>query len=179
MALVSRSVVLAGFAALGVLVSSACASGDDESSARADSAPATVDSTPPMSGPPHVAGTPSGATAVAPAGVSVTTGVYSVAQAARGSEVYVTSCGQCHTMGQHSGTAFATAWNNRRLYDLYEIVRNTMPLDNPGGLNEQDYIDVVAYMLALNGVPAGKAALRADASALKELRIDVKPSAGP
>lgn len=179
MALVSRSVVVAGFAALGVLASSACAKGDDASTARADSTPASVDSTAQMNGSPSVAGTADGETPSVPAAVSVATGVYSAAQAARGSEVYVTSCGQCHTMGQHSGTAFATAWNNRRLYDLYDIVRNTMPLDNPGGLNEEDYIDVVAYMLALNGVPAGKAALRADASALKELRIDVKPSAGP
>ena len=115
---------------------------------------------------------------MAPAGVSVTTGVYTAAQAARGHEVYTSSCAQCHTMAQHSGSTFAAAWNNRRLYDLYEIIHTTMPLDNPGGLGEQEYIDVVAYMLELNGVAAGKAALTADAGALKALRIDVKPSAG-
>ena len=108
----------------------------------------------------------------------MTTGVFTAAQAARGREVYTTSCAQCHTMAQHSGSTFAAAWNNRRLFDLYEIIHNTMPLDNPGGLGEQEYIDVVAYMLELNGVPAGKSALRADAAALKKLRIDVKPLAG-
>jgi hypothetical protein len=91
----------------------------------------------------------------------------------------MTSCGQCHTMNQHSGTAFATAWNNRRLFDLYEIVHNTMPLDNPGGLSDEEYIDVVAYLLELNGVPAGTSSLQAEPTALKALRIDVKPSAAP
>jgi hypothetical protein len=62
--------------------------------------------------------------------------------------------------------------------DLYEIIRGTMPLDNPGGLSDQEYIDVVAYMLQLNGVPAGRTPLPADAAALKELRIEVTPAAG-
>jgi mono/diheme cytochrome c family protein len=197
MKVVRRSMVLAGIAALGL--SGACAKGGDASTARADSGRA--DSTPGVASgaAPDSTGTngsaaksagsagtsTSGATTAAatpatPAtgGVSVTTGVYTAAQAARGAEVYTSSCGQCHTMGQHSGTAFATAWNNRRLFDLYDIVHNTMPLDNPGGLSDQEYIDVIAYMLQLNGVPAGKSALQADASALKGLRIDVKPSAG-
>ena len=187
-----RSMVLAGVAALGL--ASGCAKGGDASTTRADSPHA--DSTAAAPDPaatvsaPNAAATNGSATAPAPGvatapaaspatgEVSVTTGVYTVAQAARGAEVYTSSCGQCHTMGQHSGTAFATAWNNRRLFDLYEIVHNTMPLDNPGGLSDQEYIDVVAYMLQLNGVPAGKALLQADAGTLKGLRIDVKPSAG-
>ena len=194
MKVVRRSAVLAGLAAIGI--AGACARGGDASTTRADSA--GVGSTPAgatvaapdsaakngsvagSTGTSATGATPAAATSVTPAtaGVSVTTGVYTTAQAARGSEVYTSSCGQCHTMGQHSGTAFATAWNNRRLFDLYEIVHNTMPLDNPGGLSDQEYIDVIAYMLQLNGVPAGKSALQADASALKGLRIDVKPSAG-
>ena len=168
MELVRRTVVFTGLTALGMLASSGCAKGDD-ASARADSATLTV-------GSPQT--TPAASTPVVPEGVSVMTGVYTAAQAARGAEVYTSSCAQCHTMGQHSGSTFAAAWNNRRLFDLYEIVHTTMPLDNPGGLGEQEYIDVVAYMLQLNGVPAGKSALHADASALKALRIDVKPSAG-
>ena len=193
MKLLRRSVVVAGIAALSV--SSGCAKGGDASTTREDSTVADstraesprADSTVAAPGsavttgsiaapPPNVATAPP---ATPPTGgVSVATGVYTVAQAARGGDVYTNSCGQCHTMGQHSGTAFATAWNNRRLFDLYEIVHNTMPLDNPGGLTEQEYIDVIAYMLQLNGVPAGKTSLSADAAKLKGLRIDVKPSAG-
>lgn len=188
MGLVRRAMVFGGLAALGVMASSACARGDEEraspgetSAARSDSTPAGADSAKLTGGShqPTAAATSPAATATAmPQGVSVTTGVYTAAQAVRGREVYTTSCAQCHTMAQHSGSTFAAAWNNRRLFDLYEIVHTTMPLDNPGGLSEQEYIDVVAYVLDLNGVPAGKSALRADAGALKALRIDVKPSAG-
>ena len=173
MELVCLSVVFAGLAAFGMLASSACAKGGD-TTARADSTPSGADSAKVTRGSPQ----PAPAATTVPVGVSVTTGVYSAAQAARGREVYTTSCAQCHTVAQHSGSTFAAAWNNRRLFDLYDIVQMTMPLDNPGGLGEQEYIDVVAYMLELNGVPAGKAALRADAAALKTLRIDVKPLAG-
>jgi mono/diheme cytochrome c family protein len=106
------------------------------------------------------------------------TGVYTAAQAARGEEVYIGSCAQCHTMTQHSGSNFAAVWNNRRVYDLYDIVHSTMPVDNPGGLAEEEYIDVIAYILKINGAPPGKAALGSDAEALKSLRIEVKPLAG-
>ena len=166
----SRPVVLAAAWILGMLTSGACAKdGAGESvvsdtSARRDSATTTSGSVVPAAG---------------TDGISVATGVFTAVQATRGHEVYSASCGQCHTMAQHSGGAFAAAWNGRRLSDLYEIVRNTMPLDNPGGLTDQEYVDVIAYMLELNGVPAGKTPLPADAAALRGLRIEVKPSAGP
>jgi mono/diheme cytochrome c family protein len=176
MELVRRTTVLAGMAALVTFAPIACASGGDTNP---ESSAPSADSTTGSGSLPANGATPSAAAPSAPIpGVSVTTGVYTADQAARGHEVYASSCGQCHTMVQHSGSAFATAWNNRRLYDLFEIVHTTMPLDNPGGLSEQEYIDVIAYLLELNGVPAGKTSLSADAAALKGLRIDVTPTAG-
>jgi mono/diheme cytochrome c family protein len=184
--------LVAGLLTLGALAG--CAKGDGDgraadspSMAGADTSPGTVgpapaggasDSVPSAAPPTPAAGAkgsaPAGTTASAPAPAAL----YTAAQAVRGEEVYTTSCAQCHTMAQHSGGAFATAWNDRRVFDLYDIVHNTMPLDNPGGLSDQEYIDVVAYMLKLNGMPAGKSALPTDAAALKEMRIAVKPTAG-
>ncbi len=166
----------AAIGALAMLSVVACAHDDASHAAPGDTAPAKADSSAPPSGtvaPPTGAGA---ATGEATGGVSVVTGVFTVAQAARGGEIYTVSCAQCHTMAQHSGGGFAAAWNGRRLVDLYEIIRGTMPLDNPGGLSDQEYIDVVAYMLQLNGVPAGKAPLPADAAVLRDLRIEVKPT---
>ena len=196
----SRSVVLAVAGIVGMLTSGACAKDDagesaavDTSGRRADSATTRSPVVPPGAAsptvappgaasptvaPPGAASPPAGAPPAGPEGTSVMTGVFTAAQAARGNEVYSTSCAQCHTMAQHSGGAFAAAWNGRRLSDLYEIVHNTMPVDNPGGLTDQEYIDVIAYVLQLNGVPAGKTPLPADAAALRGLRIEVKPSAG-
>lgn len=79
---------------------------------------------------------------------------------------------------QHSGGTFASTWNNRRVSDLYDLLYNTMPLDAPGSLTEQQYVDVVAYILQLNGHRAGKSALKADAAALRRLRIDIRSTAG-
>jgi len=45
-----------------------------------------------------------------------------------------------------------------------------MPDDNPGGLEEQVYLDVVAYILNLNGHDGGPAELSAD-SPMRDVRI--------
>jgi len=128
------------------------------------------------------AGASASATA-APAGspgdVSAATGVFTAAQATRGEEVYTNACARCHMTTQHSGATFAATWNNRRVIDLYDILLNTMPLDDPGSLSDQDYIDVIAYILQINGHPAGKAALKADPATLKTLRIDIRKATGP
>ena len=177
MELVCRTVVIA---ALIVLAPSACASGDDAETPSPATNVASTDSTrgQPDSVPTPAAGAAGATPGPAIDGVSVMTGVYTAAQAARGQDVYAATCAQCHTMAQHSGGTFAAAWNNRKVFDLYDIVSNTMPLDNPGGLSEQEYIDVVAYMLQLNGAPPGKSALGTDPVTLKGLRIEVRPAAG-
>ena len=72
------------------------------------------------------------------------------AQAARGEKVYDQTCGTCHQPGQFVGQEFVESWNDRRVYDFYSLVRGTMPLDNPGGLKDQEYLDVVAYLLQAN-----------------------------
>ena len=53
-----------------------------------------------------------------------------------------------------------------------------MPVDAPGSLTNQQYVDVVAYMLQLNGHPAGKSALAPDPAALRKVRIDIRSTAG-
>jgi len=183
MAQFRRTVVTIALNAAAILASSACAGGDD--SEAATPTPSAASSGQPDSVPaaaPNGQPTAAGATPPPPPtteGISVMTGVYTREQATRGAQVYAASCGQCHTMGQHSGSRFEAAWNNRKLYDLHEIIRNTMPVDNPGGLTDQEYLDVVAYMLHLNGIPAGKSALDNDPATLKGLRIEVRPTKGP
>ena len=110
--------------------------------------------------------------------ISAATGVFTAAQAERGREVYTNSCARCHMASQHSGPTFASTWNNRRVSDLYELLYSTMPLDAPGSLTEQQYADVVAYMLQLNGHPAGTSALPANPAALRKVRIDIRSTAG-
>jgi mono/diheme cytochrome c family protein len=95
-------------------------------------------------------------------------------QAARGQRVYEETCGTCHSPGQLIGQGFVENWKDRRVYDLYAIVRSTMPLDKPGGMKEQEYLDVIAYLLQANHAPAGTDSLKADTASMRKSRIAVR-----
>jgi len=100
---------------------------------------------------------------------------YLPSQAARGEKVYQSTCGMCHAAGELIGERFVATWKDRRVYDLYALVRSTMPLDNPGGLKDGEYLDVVAYLLQANKHAAPSAdSLRADTTALRKMKIDVR-----
>ena len=95
-------------------------------------------------------------------------------QAARGQIVYNQTCGECHQPGQLIGEGFVQSWNARRVYDFYALVRATMPLDNPAGLKDGEYLDVVAYVLQANHHAAGTDSLKADTLALRATKIAVR-----
>ena len=109
---------------------------------------------------------------------STLAGVYTAEQAARGQEIYVVACRQCHPPATHSGPAFTGAWAGRRLWDLFEYVQESMPKSDPGSLSPGDYARVLAYLLSLNGMPVGKDELPTDANGLKRIRIDTTHSRG-
>jgi Cytochrome c len=99
---------------------------------------------------------------------------YFASQATRGQRVYEETCGACHGPGQLVGQGFVESWNDRRVYDLYALVRGTMPLDKPGGMKEEEYLDVLAYLLQANHAQAGSDSLRSDTLAMRQSRIAVK-----
>lgn len=99
---------------------------------------------------------------------------FAASQATRGQKVYEETCGTCHGPGQLVGQGFVESWNDRRVYDLYAVVRGTMPLDKPGGMKEQEYLDVIAYLLQANHAPAGSDSLKSDSTAMRKARIAVK-----
>ncbi len=119
----------------------------------------------PMSGPAPTA-------AELPGAASLPAATYDASQADRGQRVYQNVCARCHPVGSQSGAAFTTAWNNRRVSDLHAILVNTMPQDKPGSLSEQQYVDVMAYMLKMNNVAAG-APLSSDTAVLRKEKIGV------
>ena len=100
---------------------------------------------------------------------------YLPSQAQRGEKVYQSTCGLCHAGGELVGERFVATWKDRRMYDLYALVRGTMPLDNPGGLKDGEYLDVIAYLLQANKhLSPGMDSLRADTASLRKTKIDVK-----
>ena len=96
---------------------------------------------------------------------TVWSGVFTVEQAARGKETAEATCAACHasdmlgdTAPALTGDAFIGHWYGAKLTELVDKVE-TMPADAPGSLKNEEYADVVAYMLQLNGFPAGQEAL--------------------
>ena len=104
---------------------------------------------------------------------STMSGVYTEPQAARGEETYMAVCVSCHPAGTYKAAGFKAAWKGRPLSDLFDQVRQKMPKNDPGSLSQQEYAQLVAYLLRINGVPAGDTDLPADGDALKKMRIDL------
>jgi len=50
-----------------------------------------------------------------------------------------------------------------------------MPKSNPGFMSEEDYLAIVAHMLAMSGAPAGDVPLQDDVVALGHIVIGPKP----
>ncbi|GEM_PF-2091533 len=114
----------------------------------------------------------SGATAQGGPGRSTKDRVYSAAQAAEGRDIYDGRCKNCHTAISHTGAPFRTNWDKKPLADLFDYMVEKMPKDAPGTLSEEEYAQVLAYVLRMNGMPAGTDALPSDRNALKAIRID-------
>jgi S-disulfanyl-L-cysteine oxidoreductase SoxD len=111
-----------------------------------------------------------------------TGGFFSDAQAARGESVYQQYCAACHGPSLQgnpaaplTGAAFRARWEDGKhtLDDLFFIVRSLMPNNAPGSLSKAQYADVVAYILKVNGYPAGDAELIPAAAAMK--RVTLQP----
>ncbi len=102
---------------------------------------------------------------------SAAIGVYSVEQAARGDTVFKATCASCHEPTFHSDAQFRMNWFGRSVYDLFKILKTTMPEDNIGGLSDDEYTRVIAYILKLNGFPASMDSLRADTLEMQRIRI--------
>jgi len=98
---------------------------------------------------------------------------YANAQATRGEVVYESSCANCHQPEKFIGAQFVETWNDRRVGDFYSLIRNTMPVDNPGGLKEQDYLDVTAYLLKVNHAPQTADSLSTDTTVMRGRKISV------
>jgi len=100
---------------------------------------------------------------------------FAAAQATRGEAVYEATCANCHQPDQFVGPRFVEAWNDRRIGDFYSLVRSTMPVDNPGGMKEQEYIDVTAYLLKANHATPGTDSVSSDTTFLRNRKISVHP----
>lgn len=95
-------------------------------------------------------------------------GVYTAEQAREGKQVYVKVCSQCHPLDWYQGDIMR-AWEGAPIYNFYQVVSTTMPQSNPGSLPRSDYVDMLAYILELNGMPPGEESLSSRSSTLRNI----------
>lgn len=109
----------------------------------------------------------------APAPKGAMSGVYTAAQAERGRELYANICQGCHNIASQTGETFAKRWRGVLLSEMFRLMTEQMPKDDPGSLIPQERADVMAYMLKLNEFPVGTSELPTDPELLKKIVIDL------
>lgn len=97
---------------------------------------------------------------------SITVGVYSTGQAARGQQIYQAQCAACHGKAMEGtsgpplvGDSFLSNWSARTLANLVDKIQKTMPFNLPGSLSKSQSTDLAAYILQTGKFPAGQAEL--------------------
>ena len=102
-------------------------------------------------------------------------GVYTGEQAERGKKVFEAKCTACHDTARFTGDAFFDSWNGKPMKDVWDVASGTMPEDNPGSLKPQEYGDILAFFLQLNGFATGDAELEGNAVAMANIKVE-KPA---
>src|SRR6059036_3143215 len=97
--------------------------------------------------------------------------VYTAQQAASGRAVYQANCAICHQQDLSGsgdaptlrGSEFVSNWGPRTTRELLSFLQLTMPPARQGTLSQEDYLNIVAFILQSNGARAGAQALTANA----------------
>lgn len=126
-----------------------------------------------------------GAALAVPATVRADTSIYTEVQAKNGERLYNEHCAGCHGAnlegnGQFpalAGKAFLERCldNGHTVEDLLFIMRSFMPYNAPGKLTKQEYADIMAYMLKVNGIAPDAKALNSQAAELQKVLLSMNP----
>jgi len=101
-------------------------------------------------------GNPSGLPAQAK---SVKAGVYTATQADRGQALFRSKCASCHAPNRFTDDLFYTSFAGKPLWEMFDVISDTMPEEDPGSMKPEEYVDVMAYLLKLNNFPTGASEL--------------------
>ena len=109
--------------------------------------------------------------------------MFSEAQAYRGEKVADTTCIGCHGPKLDGGDSgpklvgevFLANWSTQPVGVMFDWIREAMPAEAPGTLSKDDTAAVIAYILQLNRMPAGKLDLSTEAAVLGRINIVAAP----
>jgi S-disulfanyl-L-cysteine oxidoreductase SoxD len=114
-----------------------------------------------------------------------TASAYTTEQAAKGKELYVKHCAVCHGAGGEGGTVPQQFGKNagkmaprlvgpgglpgmKTVGQVYDTAKKLMPLDKPGSLKSNEYLDIISFALQANDIkPDDKPLTPASAKKIK------------
>lgn len=87
-------------------------------------------------------------------GVTTEAGVYSKEQAESGEALYQQHCLVCHDKKYFRPVL--KRWNGQSVAVLFDVMSGSMPESNPGGLLDDEYVDILAYIFSRSRYPRGE-----------------------
>lgn len=90
---------------------------------------------------------------------TIAAGVYTDAQADAGEPLYERHCLTCHDKKYFRERL--KLWHGQSLHVFFMTMATTMPENNPGVLYDDEYVDILAYILSISRYASGEVPLDA------------------
>ncbi len=104
--------------------------------------------------------------------------LYTADQATAGQAVFQTNCAVCHGPKLEGragpalkGLTFATPAAHFSVSDVFKIVSQNMPAPAPGTLPQEDYVNIMSFLLQQNGYPAGSTPMTFDSAGKSKVKL--------
>lgn len=116
------------------------------------------------------------------------TPAFSIEQQSAGQNAYLLNCATgCHQpdmagvgpIAPLRGERFLSSFGTRTVGELTNVIRTSMPPTNAGGLSQETYLNIVSYILAMNGGQAGLNPLALESALLVSAVTDPDMAALP
>src|SRR5579872_4370355 len=114
---------------------------------------------------------------------SICDGLYTERPADRRPLIYDPKCAECHGDDLEgdvveapalAGSEFLWKFNGVTIDHVFTRIHRDMPLTKSGTVSKEATAEIIAYMLRVSDLPAGKTELPNDESLLRQIRIDAE-----
>jgi len=75
---------------------------------------------------------------------------------------------------QLQSAPFVEQWQGKTVKDLFDLIKRSMPADQPDSLTTRAYVDIVAYLMSANHFPSGSQELSREPADLQQIRIEAE-----